>query len=83
VSYLVRFEGKALVQLHGLPAVAFDALVERIVDLVDAPWDADLMDRGGSPALRQVTFGLGSGLLTFRVDDVVEMIAIFDIAWIG
>ena len=83
MSYLVRFEGKALVQLHGLPAVAFDALVERVVDLVDAPWDADLIDRGGDPAFRQVTFGRGSGLLSFRVDDTTEVIAIFDIAWIG
>jgi hypothetical protein len=40
VSYSVRFEGAALVQLNGLPAVAFDALLERVVVLVDEPWDA-------------------------------------------
>jgi len=38
VSYRVRFEGAALVQLNGLPAAAFDAMVERVVDLVDEPW---------------------------------------------
>jgi hypothetical protein len=46
VSYSVRFEGAALVQLNGLPAAAFDALVERVVDLVDEPWDASVMPPG-------------------------------------
>jgi hypothetical protein len=41
------------------------------------------MTRGGDPAYRQVTFGQGYGLLTFRVDDAAELIFIFDIAWIG
>jgi hypothetical protein len=38
VSYRVRFEGAALVQLNGLLAAAFDALVERVTDLIDEPW---------------------------------------------
>ncbi len=83
MTHRVEFEGKALVQLHGLPSVAFEALVSRVMDLVDAPWDADLMERGGDPAFRQVVFGQGLGLLSFRVDDRVELIRIFDIAWIG
>lgn len=83
MSYRVRFGGKALVQLSGLPPAAFDAIVERVVDLVDEPWDAVVMNRGGDPAYRQVTFGQGYGLLTFRVDDEDELILIFDIAWIG
>ena len=41
------------------------------------------MDAGGDPAYRQVVFGQGLGLLSFRVDDPAEMIRIFDIAWIG
>jgi hypothetical protein len=83
VSYRVEFEGKALVQLHGLPTAAFDAIVERVADLVHAPWDAVLMTNGGDPAYRQTTFDQGLGLLTFRVDDTAELIRIFDIAWIG
>lgn len=83
MSYRVAFEGKALVQLDGLPLTAFDALVERVVDLVDAPWDADLMSAGGDPAYRQAIFGDGYGLLSFRADDAAETITIFDIAWIG
>ena len=46
MSYSVRFEGGALVQLNGLPAVAFDALLERVVVLVDEPWDAAVCHRG-------------------------------------
>jgi hypothetical protein len=83
VSYQVRFEGKALVQLNGLPLAAFEAIVERVADLVDEPWDAVLMTDGGDPAYRQTTFGQGYGLLTFRVDDTAELIRVFDIAWIG
>ncbi len=82
MSYQVRFEGKALVQLNGLPVAAFDALVERVADLVDAPWDAVMMTEGGDPAYRQTFFGQGYGLVTFLVDDVAEVIRIFDIAWI-
>jgi len=39
VTYRVRFEAYALVQLHGLPTEAFDALLNRVVELVEAPWD--------------------------------------------
>jgi hypothetical protein len=42
VSYGIRFEGNALAQLHRFPPAAFDALLDRVVLLVDAPWDAYL-----------------------------------------
>jgi hypothetical protein len=35
VSYNVGFGGGALVQLNGLPAVAFDALLERADDAAE------------------------------------------------
>jgi hypothetical protein len=59
------------------------AATDRVVDLVRAPWDADLMDRGGNTARRQVVFGQGLGLIAFDVDDGAELIRIFYIAWIG
>jgi hypothetical protein len=59
MTHQVRFEGKALVQLRGLRSAAFDALVERVTDLADAPWDANLEERRGDPAYRQTTFGQG------------------------
>jgi hypothetical protein len=83
MTYRVEFDGAALVQLNGLPSAAFDALVQRVLALVEEPWDADLMAPGDDPAERQITFGEGSGLLSFHVDDAVELIRIFDIAWIG
>jgi hypothetical protein len=57
MNYRVEFEGAALVQLNGLPSAAFDALVQRVVALVQEPWDADLISPGNHPAYRQVTFG--------------------------
>jgi hypothetical protein len=83
VSYNVWFEGAALIQLNGLPAAAFDALVERVTSLVDEPWDAAVIPPGDDPAYRMTVFGSGSGLLTFHADDTAEIIRIFDIAWIG
>lgn len=84
MSYQVRFEGAALVQLNGLPAKAFDdALVERVVDLVGEPWDASVMPPGDDPAYRMTVFDAGNGLLSFHADDTTEIIRIFDITWIG
>jgi hypothetical protein len=83
VSYRVRFEDAALVQLNGLPAPACDALVERVVDLIDEPWDASVMPPGDDPAFRLTVFDSGNGLLSFYADDTAEIIRIFDITWIG
>jgi hypothetical protein len=51
--------------------------------IVDAPWDVELMYRGGDPVYRQVVFGQDFGLLPFPVDDGTELIRIFGIVWIG
>jgi hypothetical protein len=83
VSYRVRFEGAALVQLNGLPGAAFDALLRRAVDVAEQPWDARVMPPGKDPACRMTVFGAGYGLLTFYADDASETIRIFDITWIG
>ncbi|MGI8446917.1 MAG: hypothetical protein ACR2MP_07010 [Streptosporangiaceae bacterium] len=83
MSYSVRFEGGALVQLNGLPAVAFDALLERVVVLIDEPWDAAVIPPGDDPSYRMAVFGAGYGLLSFYADDTAELIRIFDITWIG
>jgi hypothetical protein len=69
VSYRPEFEGAALVQLNGLPTAAFGALVERVVVLVDEPWDAVVIPPANDPAYRWTLFGAGYGLLSFRVDE--------------
>ncbi len=83
MSYQVRFENAALIQLNGLPPAAFDALVERVAALADEPWDATVMPPGDDPAYRMTVFGSGYGLLSFHADDTTEIIRIFDITWIG
>ena len=83
MTYRIEFEGAALVQLNGLPSAVFDALVQRLVALVEEPWDADLTAPGDDPAYRQTIFGDGYGLLSFHADDANELIRIFDITWIG
>jgi hypothetical protein len=83
VTYRVLFDGEALVQLNGLPAEAFEALFARVVELVDAPWDARVMPGSDDPAYRQAVFGAGSGLVNFQVDEDAESIRIFNLVWIG
>ncbi|MGH7734924.1 MAG: hypothetical protein ACREOE_14845, partial [Gemmatimonadales bacterium] len=63
------FEGGALVQLKGLPATAFDAMLERVVVLVFEPWDAAVIPPGDDHAYRMAVFVAGYGLLSFYADD--------------
>ncbi len=83
MTYRVRFEGRAWPSSMACPGRAFDALVARVVDLVEEPWDAVVMPPGDDPAYRRAVFGSGWGLLTFHVDDDAELIRIFDLIWIG
>jgi hypothetical protein len=83
VTYRTRFQDGALVQLNGLPKTAFDALLERIVVLVEEPWDATVLPPGNDPAIRETMFGAGYGLLSFHVDEAAKLIRIFNITWIG
>jgi hypothetical protein len=57
--------------------------VDRVVDLVDEPWDASVMPPGDDPAFRMTVFDAGYGLLSFYADDIAGIITIFDITWIG
>ena len=65
--------------------LAYDALMERIIRLVDAPWDAWPVypdDQSEHPEYRETQFG-EHGLLSFRVDDDAELLIIFNILWTG
>jgi mRNA-degrading endonuclease RelE of RelBE toxin-antitoxin system len=81
VSYRVEFHASALAQLQGLPPSAFDALVERVTKLVDAPWETQAL-KPDEPDFRQCIFG-GLGLLSFHINDSHELIRIFDVTWAG
>ncbi len=81
MSYRVEFHVSALVQLKGLPGEAFDALVKRAADLVDAPWDAQVL-YPDEPEFRQTLFG-DFGVLFFQVDEEAELIRIFNVTWAG
>lgn len=83
MSYRAEFDGHALVQLRGLPRPAFDALVTRVAELVEQPWDATVAPPGDDPAFRWTTFGDGLGLVSFYVDDAAGLLRIYDLAWIG
>ena len=70
-------------QFHTLPEGAKDALIERAVDLAERPWDALVRPPGEDLRFRETVFGSGNGILGFFVDDVAEVIRIFDIVWVG
>ncbi len=61
---------------------AYDTLMERIIRLVDAPWDAWPVYPDDQPDYRETQFG-ENGLLSFRVDDDAELLIIFNILWTG
>jgi mRNA-degrading endonuclease RelE of RelBE toxin-antitoxin system len=81
VTYRVEFHASALAQLHGIPSPAFDAMVARVSQLVDAPWEARILETN-EPSFRQCTFG-DFGLLSFHLDDARQLIMIFDLTWVG
>jgi hypothetical protein len=81
VSYRVELHASALAQIQGIPSEAFDALVSRLADVVDKPWDAFPL-QADEPEFRQVIFG-GQGLASFYVDERNEVLRVFDITWVG
>jgi hypothetical protein len=57
--------------------------MERILQLIDMPWDAWTVPAADTePEFRQAEFG-EHGLLSFRVDEQSETLAIFSIIWVG
>jgi hypothetical protein len=84
VTYRVEFGGSAQAQFHALPKDARDALVERVVELADRPWDGAFVRPPGSDLrFREAVFGRGEGALGCYVDEDAQLIRIFDIVWIG
>lgn len=85
MSYRPNLVGHALTQFEDLrrDKIIYKTLMERIIRLVDEPWDAWPMTApDGGPPFREVEFGR-YGLIDFRVDDNAETITIFNITWAG
>lgn len=85
MSYRPRLTGTALNQFRDLQAdpVVYRALMDRLLRLVEEPWDAwPVFAARGEPAFRMTQFG-EHGLLSFRVVDDAELLTIFDILWTG
>lgn len=85
MSYRPTLVGRALTQFNDLKdnEAAYNALMERLARLVDAPWDAWPVYPGGNePEFRETQFG-DHELLSFRADEVAEVLIIFNIIWMG
>ncbi|WP_433352393.1 hypothetical protein ACQP25_04700 [Microtetraspora malaysiensis] len=70
-----------LANMKNLPDTALTALVERTADLIEEPWDAQVLYPGRRD-YRQTTFG-DLGLIHFHADEAAELITIYELVWAG
>lgn len=86
MSYRPVLTGRALGQFNDLITDhedAYEAFMQRLLWLIDAPWDAWPVYPGGDePQFRESQFG-EHGLISFRVHDNDETLVIFNILWAG
>ncbi|MFL6053730.1 MAG: hypothetical protein ACJ72W_12565 [Actinoallomurus sp.] len=78
------FHGRALYELNGLPEeVRNGPLLDRLLELLENPWDA-VLERPGQSLVRHAFFGADDqGMLTFIVHEQTETLRIIDIVWAG
>jgi hypothetical protein len=61
----------------------YETFMDRLLQLVGAPWDARLVQPGGGePEFRETLFG-DQGLLAFRLDEEAELLVVLYIIWAG
>jgi hypothetical protein len=61
----------------------YEAFMDRLLQLIDAPWDARLVQPGGGePEFRETLFG-DQGLLAFRLDEEAELLVVLYVIWAG
>jgi hypothetical protein len=61
----------------------YEAFMDRLLHLIDAPWDARLVQPGGGePEFRETLFG-DQGLLAFRLDEEAELLIVLYVIWAG
>ncbi|MEU8251734.1 hypothetical protein [Nonomuraea sp. NPDC048916] len=81
MSFRVVLSSSALARMKDFPDAALTALVERTADLLEEPWDAQVLYPGRTD-YRQATFG-DYGLLHFHVDEQAELMTIYELVWAG
>ena len=82
MTYRAELSGRALKQIHGLPAPVFDSLIEAMADVIDYPDDPLRTFPTSDPCVRRVGFG-DAGLVTYLINDGAGVVIILDITWAG
>ena len=80
MTYRAELSGRALKQMHGLPGLAFDSLIEAMAEVIDYPDDPLRTFPTGDPYVRRVEFG-EAGLITYLINDGASVVIILDITW--
>ena len=82
MTYRAELSGRALKQMHGLPNLAFDSLIEAMAEVTDYPNDPLRTFATSDPYIRRVEFG-DFGLITYLINDGASKVIILDITWAG
>ena len=80
--YRAELGERALQQLGGFPAKAFDALITTLAMVVEYPADPLRMFPTSDPYVRRAVFG-AAGLVTYVIDDARGTVTLTDVTWAG
>ncbi|MGO9082639.1 MAG: hypothetical protein ACLQDY_27035 [Streptosporangiaceae bacterium] len=84
MTYRAWLTERALGQISGLPAPAFDTLIAVLARVCEDPYDPVFSVPAGSGGPRRRVAELaGAGFIVFVVDDAAELVRIFDLIWTG
>jgi hypothetical protein len=84
VNYQVVYHVSASAKIPGLPAEAFTALVERLLQVADDPLAVSEPVRSEEPNFRHATFGRDDqGIVAFYVDRPRRVVTVYDLLWAG
>ena len=81
MNYTVAFHASASSKIPGLPAEAFTALMERLLEVGDDPLDSTPV-RSEEPNFRHTTFG-EHGIVAFYLDRPRRTVTVYDVLWAG
>jgi hypothetical protein len=82
VTYRAELSGRALKQMHGLPAPACDSLIEAMAEVIDYPDEALRTFPTGDPYPRRAEFG-DAGLITYLMHDAASKVLVLHITSAG